>query len=1158
MYMKEHKTQWTQKQLETIELRQKNILVSAAAGSGKTAVLIERIKQLILTDRVSVDRLLVVTFTKAAASEMKEKLVCALNQSIRENPNEGDFLRMQLDLIPSSNISTFHSFSLEVIRRYFHLIDLDPGFKVCDEAEAKIMKADGIDQVFEAFFEDCNPDFLEYISCYSSSKNENLLKKNLIDLYDKIRSIPDSIAWLEESVEQLAQTPEEFVHSDLIKFITSHVGDKLEAAQRLMENAFDLLDSHDIKKAATICRIDIEAIEDMRRSITRGALEETRQLLASFKPGTISASKDQKEDYSLIKEHVKGFRDRAKDIIRKDIQSNFFSLSMSENILDINKTYDKGKELLHILEAFHQTYSRIKREKSLLDFSDIEHFAIEILRNQEAAQEYKEKFQYIFIDEYQDSNLLQETIIDTIKRHDNVFMVGDIKQSIYKFRLAEPEIFQKKYALYKDPADLNSTKIDLNRNFRSKENIIQAVNGIFANLMEYDGDAALYRGIPDIQFADKPVELVIVDGTGGGLSEDLEYNDDNIEEMKAIELEAMVAAQIIKNAIGTTYYDVKAGLERPLQKRDMVILMHGVKRKAEIYFQALQEVEIDAYVDDHTGYFDTIEIMSFSDLLKIIDNDKRDLPLLGALRSPIFDFDVDDFIEIRNQCKENSFHRALRSYGMWGRNTDLKDKINHTLSRIHQWKKESRYMQIDEFAWKLMCDTGYYAYVGALQGGSLRQANLRIFLERAKSFRTSGDGSIYGLLRYMSALAEKEVDTGQASIVGENDDTVRIMTIHKSKGLEFPFVLVASLGSRFNHDKMDKTGVMHKDLGIGLTLFNPEEKWFRHTLVQHAIVAKKRKEELDESVRVLYVAFTRAMDKLVLLGSDSDWGKNEIKYDSGAKSESNFLGMVYPYTKQAGISVSIMARDQLQQKRKRQTTHGVSVEQLMLSAMNGVLLDPHKMSDVEAVDQRLSYRYANEKAVNLKSKYSVSEINSGKYIDVTIVQPRFLSEKHGYTPAETGSIMHTVMEHIDTKRFHQPEYLEDYLQELVKSELLLPQEAETVNPLWILTLAKGDLGQRMASADILHREKPFNLLHSYEGSEVMVQGVIDCWFEEQGNIVLIDYKTGKDGWKIDDRYRQQLQLYKKALETILEKPVKETYLYLFSESKVISVETDKD
>ena len=1141
--------------METIELRQKNILVSAAAGSGKTAVLIERIKQLILSDRVPVDRLLVVTFTKAAASEMKEKLVRSLNQAIRENPVQAGFLRIQLEQIPRANISTFHSFSLEVIRRYFHLIGLDPGFKVCDEAESKIMKADGMDRVFEEFFESSNTDFLEYIRCYGSPKNENELKKSLIGLYDKIRSIPDSLLWLDAAVEQLNQSENQFLASDLMKFINQYAQDKLKTAENSMRSALELLESYEIQGAATICRGDIDAIKQMRQSVINGTFEETRQLISSFKPGTMLATKAQKEDYALIKDQIKGFRDRAKDIIRKELQPRFFSASLAACIHDINETYDKGKTLYHILESFHQIYSDIKREKSLLDFADIEHFAIEILRNPEASQEYREKFQFIFIDEYQDSNLLQETIIDTIKRHNNVFMVGDIKQSIYKFRLAEPEIFQNKYALYKEPTEVDSTKIDLNRNFRSKETIIQAVNGIFAHLMEYDQDAALYRGIPDSKFPDKPVELVIINGTHG-ISEELVNNDDAIEEMKATELEAVAAAQIIKKALGTPFYDVKIGIERPLRKRDIVILMHGVKRKAEIFYQALQEVEIDAYVDDHSGYFDTIEITNFSDLLKIVDNSKRDLPLLGVLRSPVFNFSVDDFIEIRSQCREITFHGALRSYSKCGRNLALKQKITDALSKITQWKKESRYIPIDEFAWKLLCDTGYYAYVGALQGGTLRQANLRIFVERAKAFRVSGDGSIYGLLRYMSSLAEKEVETGQASIVGENDDTVRIMTIHKSKGLEFPFVVVASLGSRFINDRMDKTGVMHKDLGIGLTYFKPEEKWYRHTLVQHAIIAKKRKEELDEAVRVLYVAFTRAMDQLVLLGGVSDWEKNELKYESGSKDESNYLGMIYPYADQAGLLIKIINRDQLQQKTQKQILYSETVEQIINNALNEETPNPQESIYTDTIHKRLSYIYPNEEAKNKKSKYSVSEINAHQYLDPTIIQPRFLVEKHGYTAAETGSIMHIVMEHIDPKRFHQPEYLEMYLKQLVSKELLLPKEAETVNPSWILTLAKGELGQRMAEATTLYREKAFNLLHSYEGTEVMVQGVIDCWFEEKGKIVLIDYKTGKDGWKIDDRYREQIRLYKKALETILEKKVADSFLYLFAEGKVLKVETD--
>jgi ATP-dependent helicase/nuclease subunit A len=1155
MYMEKHSTQWTQKQLETIELRQKNILVSAAAGSGKTAVLIERIKQLILSDGVPVNQLLVVTFTKAAASEMKEKLVRSLNQAVRENPGQTGFLRAQLELIPRSNISTFHSFALEVIRRYFHLIDLDPGFKVCDEAEAKIMKADGMDQVFEDFFERNDPDFLDYVRCYASPKNETELKKNLISLYDKLRSLPDSFDWLENAILQLNQNEEQFLSSDLMKFVKQYTLEKLSAALFSMDRALQLLDSHEIAGAAAVCRQDMEAIEQMRQALINDSFDETRHLIATFKPGTMLATKSQKEDYALIKEHVKGFRDRAKDIIRKELQPKFFTNSIINSTEDMNQTYEKGKTLYRILVSFEQAYNAMKRDKSFLDFSDIEHFAIEILRNAEAAQEYREKFQYIFIDEYQDSNLLQETIIDCIKRENNVFMVGDIKQSIYKFRLAEPEIFQKKYISYKDPESTNSTKIDLNRNFRSKETVIRAVNGVFGHLMEYDRDAALYRGIPDSQFPDKPVELVIINGTGE-LSEEHSFADDNIEELKTTELEAMAAAQIIKKALGTPFYDAKAGKIRPLSKRDVVILMHGVKRRAEIFYQALQEVEVDSYIDDHSGYFDTLEIMNFSDLLKVIDNDKRDVPLLGVLRSPIFNYSVDDLIEIRSQSRENTFHGAFRSYGNCGKNVELKKRTRQALSKIVQWKKESRYMPIDEFVWKLMRDTGYYAYVGALQGGTLRQANLRIFVERAKVFRSSGDGSIYGLLRYMSSLAEKEIETGQASIVGENDDIIRIMTIHKSKGLEFPFVLVASLGSRFIYDKMDKTGVMHKDLGLGLTRFNPKEKWYRHTLMQQAIIAKKRKEELEEAVRVLYVAFTRAMDQLVLLGSVSDWEKNELKFESGAKAESNYLGMIYPYADEAGISIRIINRDQLQQKTKERMEHSSSVKQMMDTAIIGDSEVQRESVFKEIIGNRLSYHYPNEQEKHKKSKYSVSEINSRYSLDTAIKKPEFLIEKQGFTPAETGIIMHRVMEHIDPKRFHQPEYIKEYLEQLVKSELLLPIEAETVNLSWILTLAKGELGQRMAKADVLHREKAFNLLHSYEDAEVMVQGVIDCWFEEDEKIVLIDYKTGKDGWNIDDRYKEQLRLYKKALEIIQAKPVLDTYLYLFSEGKVLKVDID--
>ncbi len=1138
--------------METIELREQNILVSAAAGSGKTAVLVERIKQLILHDKVSVDRILVVTFTKAAASEMKEKLIKSLNQAISENPNRSALLREQLEKIPRANISTFHSFALEVIRQYFHLIDLDPGFKVCDEAESQLMKADGMDQVFDDYFLDSSPAFLNYIQQYGSAKNEVELKKSLVDLYNRLRSIPNSFAWLQMAIEKLNLTTEEFQASDLMAFIKKYVSEKVEEAKICVIGAQNILEEQGLEKLGEKCKIDLEKINKIQNKMDEGDIESGGHFIATYKGEIIRASKEQEPIYNEIKDQVKELRDRAKNIFRKELAPKFFSFAIGEYIDDLNHTYSIGSVMAEILIHFHEVYGGIKQEKALLDFSDIEHYTIEILNNPLAAQEYREKFQYIFIDEYQDSNLLQEKIIEAIQRDNNVFMVGDIKQSIYKFRLAEPEIFLKKYNRFKKPETLLSTKIDLNQNFRSKSPIIHAVNGIFSQLMHYDEDAALHSGIPDMNYPENPVELYIADGTSFNCAPQ-ELLDENIESLKLVELEGVAAAKIIREALGTPIYDVKIGKIRPLKKRDIVILMHGVKRRGEIFFQALQNAGVESYFDDHNGYFDTIEITLFSDLLRVIDNFKQDVPLLGVLRSPVFGYGIDELVEIRCVSLGLAFYHALKNYGSVGKNSKLIHKTQMTLEKLNRWKQESRYTPIDEFAWELMRETGYYAYVGALPGGSLRQANLRIFVERTKAFRESGDGSIYGLLRYMNALAEKEVETGQASIVGEDDDIVRIMTIHKSKGLEFPMVLVASLGTRFVFDKMDKNGVIHKDLGIGITRIDSVENWYRHTIMQNAIMAKKRKEELDEAVRVLYVSFTRAMDKLILLGSVTNWERDRLKYETGAKSESNYLGMIIPHISEANIHVCIQNRDQLMGHISQQNHQNSTIMDLVWDPNITNSIGERSADVREIIANRLSYAYPNEFALHTKSKYAVSEIN-GRYSEkIEIHSPSFISAAQSFSSAEIGTIIHKVMEHIDPKKFHDAQYLHDYMNELVNKELLLPEEAELVDISSIITLANSNLGRRMAAAKVIHRETPFNMLYPMKGEEVMVQGVIDCWFEEHGELILLDYKTGRVDGEQRERYRQQLMLYKKALELNLQRTVDETYLYLFSQGRLLEI-----
>lgn len=1142
--MKNSEVNWTEKQKETIENRNNNILVSAAAGSGKTAVLIERIKQLIIVDEISIDRILVVTFTKAAASEMKEKLLAALNKACLSYPEKVGLLRTQLDRIGEANISTFHSFALDVIRKYFHVIQLDPGFKVCDEAESRIMKSEGMDYVFDKLFEEGDTGFLQYVDSYAGSKNETQLKANIIGLYEKLRSIPESLHWLKDAVEQTNLPPDAFLKSPAIGHLMGHLIDKTKESRELFNEARSKLEEYGLERQAEKCSLEIKSVDEIIESLKRGDLDGCGRLICQFKGETIRGSKGQEEEYGEIKDIVKGYRDRAKGIL-KELKEKFFSIPWMTCLEDVGRTYESGTALYHILLEFDGVYSQIKRDKGLLDFGDIEHFAIEILDDPLVSREYQNKFQYIFIDEYQDSNILQERIIESIKRANNVFMVGDIKQSIYKFRLAEPEIFHEKYRSYKLDQTSDSITIDLNRNFRSKPPVIEAVNGIFSQLMEYNEEAALKGETPPSTVAAGPVELVVVDGSvGGGCQADIE---DGLEELKLVELEALAAADVIREHLNKPIFDSKRGDFRPLRKKDIVILMHGVKGKASTFYKILVDAGIDCYVDDHAGYFDTIEITQFLDLLKVVDNFNRDVPLIGVLHSPFFNFTVDDFVEIRNQCPGRSFHEAMISYKAVGKIPQLVEKVKDAIDKITGWKRASKYLPIHEFVWTLMVESGFYTYMGGFPGGDLRQANLRIFVDRARKFRDTGDGSIYSFIRYINTLAEKDIETEQAKVVGENDDVVRVMTIHKSKGLEFPMVIVASLGNKLIFDKIERSGVMHKEIGIGLTRMDADGRWYRNTLIQHVIAAKKKREELEEAVRVLYVAFTRAMDHLILLGTVKNWEKEKIKFEAGLKAESNYLGMIFPHLAKGCVNLTIKSRSDLSTSTKEKSNR-IEILNTRLKNPCGAMVKTDGDDGLESViGQRLSYFYPHTSDLMIKSKYSVSEIVAPKGEVDAIRKPAFLSGEHTLSSTEFGDAIHIVMEHIDTTRYHVKEYLSNYLDSLVNRELLTSTERLAVNSGAVSEFAQCQLGRRLGNAKNIHREEPFNFMYDFNGKQVMIQGIVDCWFEEAGKIILIDYKTGAGKTTMIGMYEEQLKLYRIGLEAILNQPVTEAYLYFFGD-----------
>lgn len=1162
--------QWTQVQQEAISLRHHNILVSAAAGSGKTAVLVERIKQLILKDRIGLDQFLIVTFTNAAAGEMKEKLISAITKAIEEEPKNGAFLRRQLDLAANANISTFHSFALEVIRRYFYLIDIEPNFKIGDEGTVEIMKWDVLDDLFSRFFESGEPEFSDFLNAYASDRNERSLKENLLKLYTTIQSIPHPLKWLSDSISAMNTDWESFRKSPVFSFIRADISSSISSVLDSFRRAGELAENAGVESIYNKNQEDLQALEELAFMAGQGDMDSIGRFLSSFKANTMRAKKEEKEDYDLIKEDVKNARDYGKKQLQA-LRERYFLQDMDVYLEDMKQVYPLACYLEKLLLEFDKQFRQAKQEKNIIDFNDIEHYALEILEHEEAAAEYREKFACIFVDEYQDSNVLQDTLINLIKREDNLFLVGDIKQSIYKFRLAEPEIFQARYDAYREGADPFSRKIDLNKNFRSKEAVITTVNGVFRSIMKgYDDDAALYQGVSYKGPLNYRTSLHIVDSR---VAEDMEL-DEEIAEMKNAELEAYHAAGLIKELLGQPIFDVKKGKERPAAKKDIVILMRGTKNYAEIFQEILTELDLPSYMDDSGGYFDTVEIQVFLNLLKIIDNKQQDLPLLSALRSAVFGFSIEELIRIRLQNKETSYFEAFRACAESSENSgdeELSRKCRQVLERLAYYRSMASALALDEFIWNLMWETGYYTYCGALPSGQQRQANLRALADKARDFQATGYGGIYGFLTYIQAVEKRKIPMGQVKLINENEDIVRIMTIHKSKGLEFPIVIVAGLGKRFQLSKAGKGFLAHKDLGIGMTRCEYKEHWHRKTLMQTVIERKMRQEDLEEELRILYVAFTRAMDRLILLGTSKNIEDGQVK-PSPAKT--CFLDYMLPLAEEGCMDVHLQDRRGIGAENRRRGQNREKVQDLFFETGDTACLseDSPREPEFEEINRRLSFQYAYTEALSKKSKYSVTELSRLEKGQMHEEQekilkiPRFMQGEQELGPVQRGTIMHKVMECIDFREAlaemdagRGVSYVCRQVESMKQQELLLPQEAEAVECEKIAAFFESPVGRRAARAEHVYRETEFNLLRESGGTQVMVQGVIDCYFEEADHLILIDYKNSyinprnrEEALKrLKETYRDQIAVYREALEVIRQKTVTEAYLYLFSEKRFV-------
>ncbi len=1172
---------WTDAQSKAINIRNKNILVSAAAGSGKTAVLVERIKKLLVEDQVPLSSMLVVTFSNAAATEMREKIVKALSSEIEDHSKENkDFLRQQLNMINQTNISTFHAFSMEVIKRYFHVIQAEPNFRICDDTQKILLQGNALNQLFQELFEQEDPEFFYFLKEYCSSKNENAAKEMILGTHEFIQSMPDPYDWLLEKIEELQISTEGFIKTPLYVHMRSIILSSMKEAIKFVLRTEELLEESQLDGLALKCKQDLNTLMELMEVFQRefsDALEFDQALskLSAVKFQQFRANKEEKADYEEIQDRVTALRNEAKDLIKK-LCTRFSLRPLEEYIAEINDTYRGAKFLLKLVMEFDELYKKEKQNRNLLDFNDIEHMALKILEDGKVAQEYRDKFQYIFIDEYQDSNLVQETLIGKIKRVNNLFMVGDVKQSIYKFRLAEPEIFINKYENYSKQESEDNTIIDLNENFRSKESVIKCVNSVFSQIMskettglDYDEKAKLYQGlegpggmiVPELHVADFKLE-------------EGEIPDEEIRDMKRMEQEAYCAAAIIKEALSTPYYDCKSQMWKELQKRDIVILLRGAKNTAELYGQALSKEGIPAFADGGDGYFHTVEVEVLLNLLRIIDNYRQDIPLISVLRSPIFDLTTEELISIRIPERAGAYHKAFTIYGEQGANEELKIKCQNIMNRIRKWAKEATFMPLDDFLWMILGETAYGDYVAALPGGVQREANIRALVDKAVFFQKSQGSGLFQFIQYIEAIKKEKVPMGQVKLLGEKDDVVRIMTIHKSKGLEFPMVLVGGLSKKF---KLGTTGAslcFHKDIGIGLRWVDGAKKSYKKTLLQTIIDEQKMGEDLAEEIRVLYVAFTRAMDKLVLLASLPDFEKSMVQYDmiqGIPRRGSSYLDYILPILNKTNLKMIVHNKQEIQLNREIETKSTNFIKEFFDQPLDQNI-DPNLKEEIYS---RLDYKYEFSKATLLKSKFSVSELNllkghhgiDGNYKREKLTMPAFLPDEKPLSPSEVGTAIHTLMEQLDFGLMMKPEnrsedFIRGQIEDLVKREILLEAEGLVIDTKKVLAFFDSSIGKRASEAKRLYKESSFNLKKEFFGEEIILQGTIDCYFEEGDGLILMDYKSNylKRSYEesavneLVENYKGQLSLYKEALEKILGKKVLETYLYLFSIDREVKVE----
>lgn len=1234
---------WTDEQWKAIHAGGQDILVAASAGSGKTAVLVERIINKILSpvNPVDIDQLLVVTFTNAAAAEMRNRIGEALEKALTKDPLS-EHIRKQLSLLNRASISTLHSFCLDVVRKYYFLIDIDPGFRIADEAEAELLRSDVLDDLLEEEYgTEGNEAFFALVDTFTGDRSDVKLEEMILAVYDFARANPSPEKYLKSMLEMYR--PEEHVPLEELPFVQPLLADiafQLEGAKAYIERALELS-----RKPCGPAPLAENFLDDLRQidmllASKDESWEKLYEAMQAFSMTRARPCRGEEFDGELL-ERAKAFRNKAKDIIQ-GLRDELFSRSPESFLRDLRELAPHVQTLVSLVRKFAVRFSKAKAEKGIVDFADLEHYALKILgRNAgngefqptEAALSYRKQFKEVLVDEYQDTNMVQEAILRLVTRggenEGNLFMVGDVKQSIYRFRLAEPHLFLQKYQRFTTDGKKSGLRIDLNRNFRSRKEVLSATNFIFKQIMgekvgeiPYDEAAELVKGAayPEDEFY--PAEFILISRKGKDDANQLQTEENLLERshLEQAQLEAKAMAAIIKKLIADrkNIYNPKTGQSRPIMYRDIVILLRSMGWAPQI-MDELKSQGIPVYADLRTGYFEATEVSVMLSLLKVIDNPYQDIPLAAVLRSPIVGLNEEELAVIRISNKKGSFYEALKTYCSTAESKDeaLNEKTARFLRSLEKWRTQSRQGSLSELIWQIYCETRFYDFVGGLPGGKQRQANLRSLYDRARKYEETSFRGLFRFLRFIERMRERGGDMGTARSLGEQEDVVRIMTIHSSKGLEFPVVFLPGLARQFNFQDLHQTYLLDKDFGIAVKFVDAEKRISRPSLPQLAFRRKKKLELLAEEMRVLYVALTRSKEKLYLLASVTDletildkWSEQLtntewLLKDFDRASARSFLDWLGPAlvrhkdcavfrTKDSAASIPeeiaahpsrwkirIMEDRELLEEATGEKDDGNGID--FMELVSGGKPVPAQSGHHEQIRILLNWQYPYQEASSHLAKQSVSELKrtrelldeySGTRLIAgnrpVLARPRFMQEKT-LNPAERGTVMHLVMQHIDFSRPVTEETVSLLLDDMVRKEILTVEQKNAVDIMQIVAFFETELGRRILNARKVMREVPFSAAFSskkvypdWQGDDetVLIQGVVDCIFEDEKGLVLVDYKTDaitgrfRGGFSeaervLRNRYQLQIDLYGEALERILKKDISERYLYLFDGGHIL-------